>query len=54
MGRGKHALTRFFTCFGWTKGKTKHVYGNVTAIEATTIADSKAMLVKMAEKYDRR
>lgn len=50
---GATAVTRFFACFGWTKGKTPNVYGNVTDEGVPSIAECKATLLKMANKFDR-
>ncbi len=52
-GAGKFALARFYNCFGWTKGKTKNVYGNVAAEEVAFDA-TKKILSEMAAKYDGR
>lgn len=51
-GVGQTELTRLFYALGWTKGRTKQVYGNVTAERAPTINACKKELMKLARKYD--
>ncbi len=52
MGEGKFAVKRFFNCFGWSKGKSKKVYGDLTGQGVPTMEASKKVLLQMATKYD--
>ena len=51
-GEGQTALTRLFYQLGWTKGRTSHVYGDVTTEGAPTHVSIKRQLMKLAKKYD--
>lgn len=53
-GKGSEAVTRFFACFGWSKGKTKTVSGNVADdAEVPSMEACKKKLLEMARKFDR-
>lgn len=51
-GEGATALNRLFYQLGWTKGRTNHVYGDVTAENAPTAKQIKEEFVRLANKYD--
>lgn len=51
--KGSAAVVRFFACFGWSKGKTKTVSGNVAAEDVPSMEACKKKLLEMAHKFDR-
>lgn len=51
--KGSDAVVRFFACFGWTKGKTKVVSGNVVADDVPSFDACKSKLLQMARKFDK-
>jgi hypothetical protein len=53
-GEGQIELTRLFFGLGWSKGDTKHVYGDIQPDGLPTIEESKAELGRLAAKYDGR
>ncbi len=51
-GEGQTALTRLFYQLGWTKGRTRHTYGDVAGGGRNQVARAKKILMKLAKKYD--
>lgn len=51
-GEGLTTLNRLFYQLGWTKGRTNHRYGEVTAPGAPSHRVLKDELVRLAKKYD--
>jgi hypothetical protein len=51
-GEGQTALTRLFYALGWTKGRTKIVYGSLEGPRIPSLANSKKTLMQLARKYD--
>jgi len=51
-GEGHTALTRLFYQLGWTKGRTSHTYGDVTAEGAPEHKAIKREFVRLAKQYD--
>lgn len=53
-GEGQTALCRLFYSLGWTKGREKHVHGDLLADGLPTLKDIKVELMRLARKYDSR
>lgn len=53
-GAGQTALTRLFYQLGWVKGRTKHVFGDVTAEGAPTPESIRKELMRLAKQYDQQ
>lgn len=51
-GEGQTALNRLFYQLGWTKGRSKVVFGNIDCENAPGIVDVKRELMRLAAKYD--
>lgn len=51
-GEGHTELTRLFYQLGWTKGRSNHCFGDVTADGAPDHKTIKKELVRLAKKYD--
>lgn len=53
-GIGITALTRWFYNAGWTKGRSKRVFGVIEGAGIPALGSVKRTLIKMARKYDSR
>jgi hypothetical protein len=52
-GVGQTEVVRLSYQLGWTKGRQKQTFGDLTGPGLPTIKASKAQLMRLAEKYDR-
>jgi hypothetical protein len=53
-GEGQTELTRLFYALGWTKGDSKHIFGNIQPEGLPTIEDAKVEIMRLGKKYDTR
>jgi hypothetical protein len=51
-GEGQTELARLFYALGWTKGDSKHVFGDIQPEGLPTIDDTKKELMRLGRKYD--
>ena len=51
-GEGETALVRLFYQLGWTQGRTKKVYGDITHESAPTNKEIKKEFIRLTRKYD--
>lgn len=51
-GPGQTAIARLFYQLGWVKGRTKHVFGEVTCDGAPELKTIRKEFMRLAKKYD--
>lgn len=51
-GEGATALARLILTLGWTRGRSKYIFGDLTADNAPTTDAIKKELMRLAHKYD--
>lgn len=51
-GEGQTQITRLLYALGWTKGRSKQVYGDILGDDLPSIETSKKALRRLAKKYD--
>jgi hypothetical protein len=53
-GEGQTAVCRLFYALGWTKGREKHLHGDLLTDGLPTLKEIKRELMRLARKYDAR